>query len=59
MFERRLRFVAECGMLKGREGRGQRRKEVAPMSTADAIALLMLVIAAISLGYTFGKDQKK
>lgn len=29
------------------------------MSTADTIALLTLVIAAISLGYAFGKDRMK
>lgn len=29
------------------------------MSVAEIIALLMLVIASISLGYTIGKDQKK
>jgi len=29
------------------------------MSISDTIALLMLVIAAVSLGYRIGKDLKK
>lgn len=29
------------------------------MGTAETIALLMLVIAAISFGYNLGKDKKK
>ncbi len=30
-----------------------------PMSISDAIALLTLVIAAVSLGYRIGRDLKK
>lgn len=37
------------------QGGGQLRKEVAPMSITEVIALLMLVIAAISLGYSIKK----
>ena len=37
------------------QGGGNFRKEGTPMSTSDVIALLMLVIAAISLGISLKK----
>ena len=53
--KRGLTYLIEYAITKASKGGGQLRKEGTPMSVEETIALLMLVIAAISLGIQIKK----
>jgi hypothetical protein len=50
-----LTILSKYAITKASKGGGQLRKEGTPMSVEETIALLMLVIAAISLGIQIKK----
>ena len=53
--KRGLTYLLESVTTEARKGGGQLRKEGTPMSVEETIPLLMLVIAAISLGIQIKK----
>lgn len=50
-----LRFLSVCGILFSARRTGPTPKGGTPMSALEVIALLTLVIAAVSLGYQIKK----
>ena len=54
-----LAFFIQLWYAETARGAGPAPKGGKPMSTADIIGILMLVIAAISLGFSIGKGMKQ